>query len=473
MRFSLHDHPDGVETAAGNRVVYDVERNEAFFGAAKVGGHALVWELGVDDEGAIFSREIDLDPATTWIARCDRIDFPPGGIAYMHTHPGPGIRFLLHGELQIRTLGKVAIYGPGGIWFEQAGDPILAVASPTDETAFVRVLLLPAEWEGKRTIRYVDPADEEKPKLQRPTVFFDHALARRMVRPGGRILVDQLELHGADLAFGVPGESYLAVLDALHDSPIRYVVCRHEVGAANMADAYGKLTGRPGICMVTRGPGATHASGGIHTAFQDSTPLILLIGQVGRDMLEREAFQEIDYRRMFGPMAKWVAQIDEVERIPELIARAFHVATSGRPGPVVLALPEDMLVEEADVADAAPYEPTRTHPGEDDLERMRALLQGAARPLVIVGGRPWSAEAHDDLAAWCEAGGLRSPRRSAARTTWTTTRPSTRDTSRSARTRGSAPACGTPTCCSSSATGSARSRRPGTRSSTCRARSRR
>lgn len=227
-----------------------------------------------------------------------------------------------------------------------------------------------------------------------------------MTRSGGKILVDQLELHGVDLAFGVPGESYLAVLDALHDSPIRYIVCRHEVGAANMADSYGKLTGRPGICMVTRGPGATHASGGVHTAFQDSTPLILLIGQVGRDMLEREAFQEIDYRQMFGPMAKWVAQIEQVERIPELVARAFHVATSGRPGPVVLALPEDMLVEEADVPDAARYEPTRTHPGTDDLERMRGLLQGSTRPLVIVGGQPWSREAHDELAAWCEAGEL-------------------------------------------------------------------
>ena len=153
------------------------------------------------------------------------------------------------------------------------------------------------------------------------------------MRPGGRILVDQLAVHGVEVAFGVPGESYLAVLDALHDSPIRYVICRHEVGAANMADAYGKLTGRPGVCMVTRGPGATHASCGVHTAHQDSTPLILLIGQVGRDMSEREAFQEIDYRQMFGPMAKWVAQIDLAERIPELVSRAFHVATSGRPGP--------------------------------------------------------------------------------------------------------------------------------------------
>ena len=181
MRLSLYEHPGGVETAAGNRVVYDVERNEAFFGAAAVAGHALVWELEADDEpgDALMSREVDLDPATPWIARCDRIDFPPGGIAYMHTHPGPGIRYLLHGELQIRTLGKVAVYEAGGVWFEQAGDPILAVASPDEETAFVRVLLLPAEWEGKRTIRYIDPGDEEKPKLQRPTVFFDHPIGTR------------------------------------------------------------------------------------------------------------------------------------------------------------------------------------------------------------------------------------------------------------------------------------------------------
>ena len=128
------------------------------------------------------------------------------------------------------------------------------------------------------------------------------------MRTGGRLIVDQLVVHGAELAFGVPGESYLAVLDALYDSPLRFVSCRHEVGAANMADAYGKLTGRPGICMVTRGPGATHAAGGVHTAYQDSTPLILLIGQVGRGMMGREAFQEIDYRHMFGPMAKWVEQ---------------------------------------------------------------------------------------------------------------------------------------------------------------------
>jgi acetolactate synthase-1/2/3 large subunit len=226
------------------------------------------------------------------------------------------------------------------------------------------------------------------------------------VRTGGRILVDQLVTHGAELAFGVPGESYLAVLDALYDAPLRFVPCRHEVGAANMADAYGKLTGRPGICMVTRGPGATHAAGGIHTAFQDSTPLILLIGQVGRGMMGREAFQEIDYRHMFGPMAKWVDQIDSAGRIPELVSRAFHVATSGRPGPVVLALPEDMLVEESSVADALPYTVTRVHPSRGDLERARALLDGAERPLVIVGGAPWSAEAHAAVTAWCAAGAL-------------------------------------------------------------------
>ena len=226
------------------------------------------------------------------------------------------------------------------------------------------------------------------------------------MRTGGRLLVDQLVVHGVDIAFGVPGESYLAVLDALYDAPIRFVACRHEVGAANMADAYGKLTGRPGICMVTRGPGATHAAGGIHTAFQDSTPLILLIGQVGRDMMGREAFQEIDYRHMFGPMAKWVEQIDDPGRIPELVSRAFHVATSGRPGPVVLALPEDMLVEESAVADAKPGAVIRVHPDPAHVERAREMLAGAERPLVVVGGAPWSVEAHDALTAWCTESAL-------------------------------------------------------------------
>jgi acetolactate synthase I/II/III large subunit len=225
-------------------------------------------------------------------------------------------------------------------------------------------------------------------------------------RTGGRLLVDQLVLHGVEMAFGVPGESYLEVLDALYDSPIRYVTCRHEVGAANMADAYGKLTGRPGICMVTRGPGATHAACGVHTAHQDSTPVILLVGQVGRDAMGREAFQEIDYRRLFGPLAKWVAQIDDADRVPELVARAFATATSGRPGPVVLALPEDMLVASSEAADAARFAPAQPQPGSGDAARVRELLQAAHRPLVVVGGQPWTVEAHAALTAWCEAGSL-------------------------------------------------------------------
>jgi acetolactate synthase-1/2/3 large subunit len=223
-------------------------------------------------------------------------------------------------------------------------------------------------------------------------------------RSGGRILVDQLAVHGADLAFCVPGESYLAVLDALYESPIRLIVCRHEAGAANMADAYGKLTGRPGICLVTRGPGATQASVGVHTAFQDSTPLILLVGQVASDQEEREAFQEVDYRRMFGPMAKWVAQIDRAARIPEYVARAFATATSGRPGPVVLALPEDMLTSEADVPDARRYVAAQAHPG--DLTPLRDLLAGAERPLAILGGGGWTPRASDDVRAFLEANDL-------------------------------------------------------------------
>ena len=227
-----------------------------------------------------------------------------------------------------------------------------------------------------------------------------------MTRPGGRILVDQLERHGVEIAFGVPGESYLPILDALHDSSVRFVTCRHEVGAANMADAYGKLTGRPGVCLVTRGPGATHAACGVHTAHQDSTPLVLFVGQVARSMLDREAFQEVDYRQMFAPLAKWVGQVMEPARIPEYVSRAFHVATSGRPGPVVLSLPEDVLAEEADVADAAPYTAVQARPDAAQLARVRDLLAAAERPLVIVGGHPWSEQAHDDMTAFCEASAL-------------------------------------------------------------------
>ena len=227
-----------------------------------------------------------------------------------------------------------------------------------------------------------------------------------MSRSGGQVLVDQLARHGADLAFGVPGESYIDVLDALRDSPIRYVTCRHEGGAANMAEAYGKLTGRPGLCLVTRGPGATQASVGVHTAFQDGTPLILLVGQIPREDAGREAFQEIDYRLMFGPLAKWVAQVDRAERIPELVARAYRTATSGRPGPVVLALPEDVLASHVDVEDASAYAPAQAAPGPAELETMCGLLEGAERPLAIVGGQPWSEDAGAALARWCEASHL-------------------------------------------------------------------
>jgi len=225
-------------------------------------------------------------------------------------------------------------------------------------------------------------------------------------RHGGKLLVDQLVVHGADTVFSVPGESFLAVLDGLYDSPIRLITCRQEAGAANMADAYGKLTGRPGIAIVTRGPGATQASVGVHTAFQDSTPLILLVGQVASDQVEREAFQEIDFRRMFGPMAKWVAQIDRADRIPEYVARAFTTACAGRPGPVVLALPEDMLTSETDVADALPFQVIQAHPGGDQVEQLRGLLERAERPLAIVGGAGWTAGAARDLRAFLEANAL-------------------------------------------------------------------
>src|SRR5262249_31130883 len=191
---------------------------------------------------------------------------------------------------------------------------------------------------------------------------------------GARILVDQLVVHGVDTAFCIPGESYLAVLDALHDAPIRLVVARHEAGAANMAEAYGKLTGRPGICLVTRAPGATHAATGVYTAFQDSTPLVLLVGQVRRAHRGREAFQELDYARLFGETAKWVVEVDEAGAFPELVAHAFHVATSERPGPVVVALPEDVLAEEADVADAERYKAFRPRPAGARVVRLRARL---------------------------------------------------------------------------------------------------
>lgn len=211
-------------------------------------------------------------------------------------------------------------------------------------------------------------------------------------RNGGRILIDQLQIHGVETVFCVPGESYLAALDALYDSPTSVTVCRQEGGAAMMADAVGKLTGKPGVCFVTRGPGATNAAPAIHIACQDSTPLVLFVGQVARGMREREAFQELDYRAVFGSIAKWVVEIEDPARIPELVARAFSVAASGRPGPVVVALPEDMLTETVKVADALPYRVAEAGPREEDIEAVVAALEAAERPLAILGGTRWDAE---------------------------------------------------------------------------------
>jgi acetolactate synthase-1/2/3 large subunit len=229
-----------------------------------------------------------------------------------------------------------------------------------------------------------------------------------MVRTAAQILVDALKIHGVEAAFCVPGESYLAVLDALYDAreQIRLIVARQDGGAAYMAEAYGKVTGKPGICFVTRGPGATNASIGVHTAQQDSTPMILFIGQVPGEFADREAFQEVDYRQMFGPMVKWAAQIDRPERMHEYVSHAFHLATSGRPGPVVLALPEDMLTQAASVTDVAPYQVVQASPSPSDMEKLRALLAKATRPLVILGGTVWTQQACRDLQAFAESSGL-------------------------------------------------------------------
>ena len=210
-------------------------------------------------------------------------------------------------------------------------------------------------------------------------------------RTGGQVLIDALKINSVDRIFCIPGESFLAALDALYDSPeIALTVCRNEGGASYMAEAYGKLTGRPGICFVTRGPGATNASCGLHVAMQDSTPMILLIGQVARKDMDREAFQEIDYRRMFGQVTKWVAQIDDASRIPEYLTRAFATATSGRPGPVVLALPEDMLTDTTDAADADRWQPVITYPATADIKKAVKILLKSKKPVIVVGGSGWS-----------------------------------------------------------------------------------
>ncbi|RFP86727.1 thiamine pyrophosphate-binding protein [Rhodobacteraceae bacterium 63075] len=226
-----------------------------------------------------------------------------------------------------------------------------------------------------------------------------------MTRTGGQLLVDSLIALGARHSFGVPGESYLAVLDALHDTEGRldFTLCRQEGGAAFMAAAYGKLTGQPGICWVTRGPGATNASIGVHTAMQDSAPMLLFVGQVGTGMKGREAFQELDYRCVFGTMAKWAVEIDDVARIPEIVSRAWSLALSGRPGPVVVALPEDMLTSESDAAPiSAPFVPTEPEPPRSAVEDALRMLQGSEKPVIMVGGCNWSTSGRAALQSFAE-----------------------------------------------------------------------
>jgi acetolactate synthase-1/2/3 large subunit len=224
----------------------------------------------------------------------------------------------------------------------------------------------------------------------------------RMGRTGGELLIDCLEAQGVTTAFGVPGESYLAVLDALHDSPIRFVGCRQEGGAAFMAEAWGKLSGRPGIAFVTRGPGATNASIGVHTAKQNSSPMILFVGQVARSMRDREAFQEVDYRAFFGTVAKWAVEIDEADRIPEIVARAFHLAMSGRPGPVVIGLPEDMLTDRTGRAPCARVQAPEAGASPQAVAEVGRLLAAAERPAVFVGGGGWSDTGRAALKSFAE-----------------------------------------------------------------------
>ena len=228
------------------------------------------------------------------------------------------------------------------------------------------------------------------------------------LRSAGKMLIDALLGHGVEHAFCVPGESYLAALDAAYDvrERLKLVVCRQEGGAAYMAEAYGKLTGRPGVCFVTRGPGATNASIGIHAAQQDSTPLVVFVGQVGTDCLEREAFQEIDYRKMFGSMVKWVGQVDRADRLPEMVSHAFHTATAGRPGPVVLALPEDVLTSTAVAMDVPHYRRVQAHPGDAQMAELQELLAQAAHPFLLLGGGGWGAQACADIRRFAENAAL-------------------------------------------------------------------
>ena len=222
------------------------------------------------------------------------------------------------------------------------------------------------------------------------------------LRSAAEVLVDQLRIHGVRHVFCVPGESYLAVLDAFHDSELTVTVCRQEAGAAMMAEAVGKVTGRPGVCFVTRGPGATNAAHGIHIARQDSSPLVMFVGQVARGTREREAFQEVDYRAVFGAMTKWTTEIDDPARVPELVSRAFYTAANGRPGPVVVAIPEDMLVERVAVADAPPYAPIETSPGPAEMAKFAEMLGAARSPMILLGGSRWSQAASDRLGGFAQ-----------------------------------------------------------------------
>jgi len=226
--------------------------------------------------------------------------------------------------------------------------------------------------------------------------------AKDNLRSAAEVLVDQLRIHGVRHVFCVPGESYLAVLDAFHDSDLAVTVCRQEGGACMMAEAVGKATGRPGVVFVTRGPGASNASPGIHIAQQDSTPLVMFVGQVARDMKEREAFQELDYRAVFGSMTKWATEIDDPARVPEIVSRAFHTAANGRPGPVVIAIPEDMLVERIAVSDAPPFAPIETSPGATEMAAFAQMLGAARAPIMLLGGSRWSQAACDSVARFAQ-----------------------------------------------------------------------
>ena len=256
----------------------------------------------------------------------------------------------------------------------------------------------------------LDPSDGDRPQPQPEShpVNTTATLASVPSRPAGHALVEALIAQGIDTCFGVPGESYLAVLDGFHEhrDRIRFIACRQEGGAAFMADAQGKLSGRPGVCFVTRGPGATNASIGVHTAFQDSTPMVLFVGQVASDQRDREAFQEVDYRQMFGPgtlgLAKWVAEVQSADRLPEYVARAFHTAMQGRPGPVVLALPEDMLTTLTSSPVLPRVQPAQAWPAPGAMRDLRAMLMQAQRPFMIVGGSGWTAESAAALQRFAE-----------------------------------------------------------------------